>query len=231
LLNGALVAFGRVPSIVATLGTLSVLAGATELALGGKWIQNVPPGLRQFGTGSVFGFPNVVLVAAAVLLVSAWLAAKTPFGRRVYALGSNPKAAEWVGVPVRRVRMQVFVLSGLLVGIAALFGATQLQVIESGFGKGFELVVVAAVVVGGTSIRGGRGSVAGSVLGAGLLGIVGTALIFLRLGESATYWERAILGGFILLAVLGDQVFKGKRRKEKEERSEDASEPRGGARA
>jgi ribose/xylose/arabinose/galactoside ABC-type transport system permease subunit len=85
-----------------------------------------------------------------------------------------------------------------------LVSATQLQVIESGFGNGFELVAVASVIVGGTSIRGGRGSVTGTILGATLLGIISTALIFLRLGESAVYWERAIQGGLILLAILVD---------------------------
>ncbi|MCW5940931.1 MAG: ATP-binding cassette domain-containing protein [Fimbriimonadaceae bacterium] len=206
LLNGVLVSYGRVPSIIVTLGTLTVYRGATERLMAGRWIENLPDGLRAFGTGAFVGVPYGVLTAGTVVLIAAWLSLRTPFGRRVVALGSDPRSAELVGVPVHRVQMAVFALTGLGSGVAALFAATQLQVIESGFGNGFELVVVASVIVGGTSIRGGRGTVLGTVLGATLLGIVATVLIFLRLGESATYWERAIQGGLILLAVLGDHL-------------------------
>jgi rhamnose transport system ATP-binding protein len=211
LLNGFLVAYGRVPSIIATLGTLTVFAGITELLLGGKWITQVPLGLRELGTGAWAGLPYSVWTGLAIALLATWLAARTAFGRRVYALGSHPRAAEDVGVPTRKVRLGVFALTGLLTGVAALFAATQLQVIESGFGKGFELAAVAAVVVGGTSIRGGRGTVLGTVLGASLLGILGTTLIFLKLGESSTYWERAIQGAVILAAVLSESLGRKRR--------------------
>lgn len=204
LLNGLLIAWGKLPSIIVTLGTLTVYRGITELWLAGRWIEKLPDGLRAFGTGAIGGVPYSVLAAIAVVLSAAWLALRTPFGRRIVALGSEPRSAELVGIPVRRVRLAVFALTGLAAGFAALFAATQLQVIESGFGNGFELVVVASVIVGGTSIRGGRGTVLGTVLGATLLGTIATVLIFLRLGESATYWERAVQGGLILLAVLGD---------------------------
>ncbi len=203
-LNGLLVAIGRVPSIIVTLGMLTVARGVTEKTLGGKWIENMPSGLRSFGTGNLGGVPNCVLAALGMALLAIWIARRTRLGLQVYALGSNPQAAALRGVPIRRVQLAVFALVGFSVGVAALFSATQLQVIESGFGSGFELVAVASVIVGGTSIRGGRGSVWGTVLGASLMGIIGTVLIYLRLGESSIYWERAIQGGFILLAVLGD---------------------------
>jgi ABC-type sugar transport system ATPase subunit/ribose/xylose/arabinose/galactoside ABC-type transport system permease subunit len=208
LLNGVLVANGRVPSIIATLGMLTVLSGVTELLLGGKWITGMPPGLREFGTGALLGIPNSVLTAAAVAVASFWLAGKTAFGRRIYALGSHPEAALTLGLPVQRLKLAVFAWTGFLASVAALFSATQLQVIEAGFGKGIELAVVAAVVVGGVSIRGGKGTIVGVLLGAALLGSVKTMLIFLRLGESAVYWERAIQGGLILLAVLSDHFLR-----------------------
>ncbi len=211
LVNGLLTAVGRIPSIIVTLATLTLFSGVTELLLGGKWIQNLTGGLRAFGTGGLGPIPYSVLMAATIGLLAIGLSRKTAFGRRVFALGSNPEAAAAVGLPARRIRLLVFALSGLLCGVAALFGATQLQVIESGFGKGFELTVVAAVVVGGTSIRGGRGSVLGALIGAIALGIVGTLLIFLRLGESATYWERAIQGALILVAVLGEHFSRRRR--------------------
>jgi hypothetical protein len=202
--NGLLVAWARIPSIIVTLAMLTVLRGVTEKAMGGKWIENLPGGLRQFGTGSLAGIPIVVLVAVMSAAGAMWLAGRTRFGRQVYAIGSNPEAATLRGVKTGSVRIALFALTGLAAATAALVSATQLQVIESGFGNGFELVAVASVIVGGTSIRGGRGSVTGTILGATLLGIISTALIFLRLGESAVYWERAIQGGLILLAILVD---------------------------
>ncbi|MCO5297449.1 MAG: ATP-binding cassette domain-containing protein [Fimbriimonadaceae bacterium] len=210
LVNGLLVTFGRVPSIIATLATLSIFRGVTELLLGGRWVEHMPDGLRAFGTGSLAGLPYVVLAALAISVATIWVHRRTPFGRRVVALGSAPESAQRAGVPSRRIRLACFALAGLLAGVAALFSATQLQVVESGFGVGFELSVVAAVVVGGTSIRGGRGGMVGTLLGATLLGIVGSVLIYLRLGDAATYWERAIQGGFIVAAVLGDAL--GRRR-------------------
>jgi ABC-type sugar transport system ATPase subunit/ribose/xylose/arabinose/galactoside ABC-type transport system permease subunit len=208
LINGLLVTFGRVPSIIVTLGMLTILRGVTERTMGGKWIEKLPEGLRSFGTGNWLGLPYSVLMAIAFALFTWWLAKGTRFGVQVFALGSNPSAAKFRGVPEHRIKLCVFMLAGLAAGIAALFSATQLQIIESGFGSGFELVAIASVIVGGTSIQGGRGTVLGTVLGAITLGIVSTVLIFLKLGDSATYWERAIQGGFILVAILGDQIWR-----------------------
>lgn len=205
LLNGAIVAWGRVPSIIATLGTLTVFRGVTELLLGGRWIERMPEGLRAFGTGGLGGVPYSVMAALVFALAMGVLAHRTPFGLRVRALGSAPRSAEVVGVPGARLRWMLFALTGLACGVAALFSATQLRVVESGFGSGFELVAVASVIVGGTSIQGGRGTVLGTVFAAWLLGSLSTVLIFLRLGEAATYWERMAQGVLILAAVLLDR--------------------------
>jgi ribose/xylose/arabinose/galactoside ABC-type transport system permease subunit len=208
VVNGVLVAKARIPSIIVTLGMLTVFRGITERLMAGKWIENLPDGLREFGTGRLLGIPHGVTMAAAAALAGLWITRRTRFGLHTFAIGSNPQAAAMRGVPADRVRIALFALSGLAAAVAALFSATQLQVVESGFGTGFELVVIAAVVVGGTSIRGGEGSISGTVLGALLLGTISTALIFLRLGDSAVYWERAIQGGLILLAVIGDSLLR-----------------------
>lgn len=213
VVTGVLVAKAKVPSIIVTLGMLTVFRGLTELVMAGKWIENLPTGLREFGTGRFLGVPHAVTMAATAVLVGLWVTRRTRFGLQVFALGSNPQAALIHGVPTDRVRIALFALTGLAAAVATLFSATQLQVIESGFGSGFELVVIAAVVVGGTSIRGGEGSILGTLLGATLLGTISTVLIFLRLGDSATYWERAIQGGLILLAVVGDHVWRQRRRR------------------
>ena len=206
LVNGLLVTLGRVPSIIVTLGMMTMLQGVTEIVMGGEWIKALPPGLRFWGMGAIAGVPVAVGVAVLVALFCMGLARETPLGRRIYAVGSNPHAARLAGLKTHRVKLFVFTFTGFLTAVATLVSVPRLSVIESGIGRGFELLVVTAVVVGGTSVSGGRGSIVGSLLAVLLLGTVGTALIFLRLGESATYWERAIQGAFILLAVLADHL-------------------------
>jgi ribose/xylose/arabinose/galactoside ABC-type transport system permease subunit len=205
-LNGLLVAYARVPSIIVTLGMLTLLKGVTQLVLGGVWITDLPAAVREFGTGRVIGVPAPVLVAALIVAVSAVVAVSTPVGRRVYAAGSNREAAHTRGIDVRRLTLLAFTLTGLLTGIATLVSVTQLGVIDAGLGQGWELFVVTCVVVGGVSITGGKGSIVGAVLGVMLLGIVRTVLIFLKLDEQAVYWERSVQGGFILVAVLADRL-------------------------
>ncbi|MCC6677924.1 MAG: ABC transporter permease [Phycisphaerales bacterium] len=206
LLNGLLVTVGRVPSIIATLAMLTILRGVTEFIMGGRWITDLPPGIRALGTGGALGVPWCLWVAAAVVGVSVVIARRTPLGLRLYAVGGNAEAAGLARISTARVRIFAFMLLGLLTAVAALVAVPQQSVVESGIGVGFELVVVTAVVVGGTAIRGGTGGIAGTVLAALLLGSIRTALVFLNFGETATYWERGIQGGFILAAVLVDHL-------------------------
>ena len=212
LLNGWLVAFGRVPSIVATLGMLTVLRGTTDLLLAGNWITDLPPSVRWLGTAAPVGIPVCVWIAVALAAAVGFVLTRTPLGLRIRAVGGNANAAAMARVPVARVKLLTFALVGLLTAITALVCVPQQSVIESGIGVGFELVVVTAVVVGGTSIRGGTGGIVGTVLAAQLLGSIRTALIFLKIGEMATFWERAIQGAFILTAVLADHFAATPRR-------------------
>jgi rhamnose transport system permease protein len=206
LINGLLVTVGKVPSIIATLGMLTALIGVSDLVMAGSTIGNFPDTLRSFAIGHVGFIPVPVLVAAICIAACVVLTRYTPLGRRMYAVGSNPHAARLAGLPVQRLKLLAFVLTGALTALATLISAPQLDVIEAGFGRQFELLVVTAVVVGGTSISGGMGTIIGSALGVILLSLVRTVLIFLQLGVSATYWERAIQGGFIIAAVLADHV-------------------------
>ncbi len=206
LINGLLVTVGKVPSIIATLGMLTALIGVSDLVMAGSTIGNFPDTLRSFAIGQVGPIPVPVFVAALCIVACIVLTRYTPLGRRMYAVGSNPHAARLAGLPVQRLKLFAFVLTGALTALATLISAPQLDVIEAGFGRQFELLVVTAVVVGGTSISGGMGTIIGSALGVILLSLVRTVLIFLQLGVSATYWERAIQGGFIIAAVLADHV-------------------------
>lgn len=204
LLNGLLITIGRVPSIIATLGMLTILRGITEMLMGGEWITDLPAGLRALGTGAIAGIPISILTAAVITAVCIACARRTHLGLSSYAVGDNATAASLARISTTRIKLTAFAILGLLTGIAALVSVPQQSVIESGIGVGFELIVITAVVVGGTSIRGGVGAITGTLLAALLLGGIRTALVFLKLGETATYWERAIQGAFILAAVLAD---------------------------
>lgn len=202
-LNGWLVASVRIPSIVVTLATMVALRDALRWGTEGAWIQDLPAGFQWLGLSQT-SFPYAAL-AAALLLQTAlgWGLRRLPAGRAVYATGSNPDAARLAGFRPAAVTWSVFVLLGALTGLAAIVNSVRFNQIPSNAGLGLELKVIAAVVVGGTAITGGRGSVFGTLLGVVLLGAIGPGLTFL--GVSA-YWERALQGAIILVAVGLDAV-------------------------
>jgi len=197
-LNGALVAYVRIPSIVVTLATMTALRDGLRWATQGAWVENLPPDFQWFGLTQA-SYPVAALVAAVVLVGAVgWGLRNLAAGRAIYATGSNAEAARVSGINTRRVVFLVFVVTGALTGVAAVFNSVRFNQIPSNAGLGLELKVIAAVVVGGTAITGGRGSIAGTVLGVVLLGAIGPALIFL--GTSA-YWELALQGVVILAAI------------------------------
>jgi rhamnose transport system permease protein len=197
--NGALVAFVRIPSIVVTLAAMVALRDALRWVTGGAWVEDLPANFQWIGLPQDL-YPWVILATSASLAVLfGWVLQNLRAGRAIYAAGSNPEAARLCGIPTSKVRLWAFVTVGLLTGLAASLNATRFNQIPSNTGLGLEMKVIAAVVVGGTAIRGGRGRIVGTVLGVVLLGAIGPALTFL--GVNA-YWEKAIQGGIILLAIL-----------------------------
>jgi len=167
------------------------------------WVQDLPAGFQWFGLGQAGGRVAVVAAALLVFAAFAWSLRRLAGGRAVYATGSEPEAARLVGIRPRRVVFSTFVLMGGLVGLAALLTSIQFIDVQTNAGVGLELKVIAAVVVGGTSISGGRGSLFGTLVGVALLGAIGPALTFL--GTEA-HWERALQGLVILLAVATDAL-------------------------
>lgn len=198
--NGALVVWGGIPSIIVSLGMLSVLRGGVVLLTGGSWIQNLPDGF-YIGQRSVLGLPIPVLVAVVVLVAAALWMRYSPLGRQVYAVGANREAARLTGINVKRVQLMTFTVNGALVGLAALVFATRFSAIQTNAGVGFELQVITAAVVGGVSILGGVGTVLGAALGGLLLNVISKGMIFLRV---SAYWLLAVQGALILLAVVVD---------------------------
>jgi rhamnose transport system permease protein len=202
-LNGSLVAYLRMPSIVVTLASMVALRDALRWATEGAWVQNLPPGFQWFGLPQTT-YPFVACAIVVVLLGAvAWIMANVAIGRAVYATGSNETAARLAGLDTARVTFMVFIVAGALTGLAALLNSVRFNQIPSNAGIGVEMKVIAAAVVGGTAIRGGSGSLLGTLLGVVLLGAIGPALTFL--GVSA-YWERALQGAIILAAVAVDAL-------------------------
>jgi rhamnose transport system permease protein len=203
LANGLLVAYGRIPAIVTTLGMASILKGSLILSTGGRWIYGLPPGFAVSRT-SLLGIPvpifTVILFGVAFAL---WLKYSAQ-GRELYAVGGNAEAARLSGISERQVTIRVFVMNGLLVGLAAILYATNFTAIQSNVAPGFELTVITAAVIGGVSILGGTGNVAGALLGALLLQTIGTALVFLHIRAE---WFQTVQGSLILLTILLD-VFR-----------------------
>lgn len=200
-LNGLFVGWLRLPSIIVTLAMLVAWRDALRWATEGRWVQNLPPNFQWFGLGQTLGQWLIVIIALAVLVGFNWAMRNLGGGRAIYAVGSDAEAARLAGVEPPQVVFGVFVLMGALVGLAALLNAVRFSVVPSNAGLGLELKAVAAVVVGGTAITGGRGTVVGTLIGAALLGTIGTALTFAGINP---FWEKAIQGAIILAALVSD---------------------------
>lgn len=205
MVNGVVVTVFRVPAIVATLGTLSIFRGLDYLVAGSHQVPlaGLPAGFTDPARDSVLGIPIFVLVAVVVVVIGSVVLRLTPFGRQVYAVGSNPEAAEILGIPSRTVVFIAFSACGLLAGVAGVMWVMQFGTINGTSATGAVLAVVAAVVVGGVNIFGGSGTLAGAALGALFLGFIANALILVGLSQ---FWLQAIYGLVILVAVSADAI-------------------------
>jgi rhamnose transport system permease protein len=201
--NGWLIAFAGLPSIVVTLATMVILRESLRWAREGEAVRDLPAGFQWVGLSQTAGEWLLVGVGVVVLAAAGWAGRYLVAGRAVYAVGSDSEAARLAGVRPKRVTFNVFALMGALVALAALMNAVRMPQIDVNAGLGLELLVIAAVVVGGTAISGGRGTLLGTLAGVMLLVTIGPALTFLRLSAQ---WERAVQGLIILAAVASDSV-------------------------
>jgi rhamnose transport system permease protein len=205
LLNGVLVRYGKVPALVVTLGTLYIYRGITYSWAGGRQVNadKLPQHFLQFADDSVLGVPWLVLIAAVVVGGVSLVMRNYRAGRELYAMGSSPQAAELAGLPVARNLLGAFLLSGALAGLAGVLFAARFGTVDASAGTGYELNVVAAVVVGGVAVFGGSGTVWGAGLGALLLTVIGSALAVLNINQ---FWQQAIVGALIILAICADRL-------------------------
>jgi rhamnose transport system permease protein len=202
-INGMIIAMGKVPPIIATLGTLSIYRGLIFLYSNGSWINafELPASFKQLAKADPLGLPNLVIFAIVVALIVFFFLNYTQAGRNIYALGTNPDAAKISGIRTGQVIFMVYALSGLACGLAGVLWASRYEAAQTNTALGFELQTVAACVVGGVSLLGGIGTVPGILLGALLLGMIQNALTLVNISP---FWQLAVQGLLILLAVVAD---------------------------
>ena len=209
LVNGALVAFGRVPALVITLGTLYIYRGVVLTWAGSDRINagDLPRDFLRLGTRSIASIPILFIVALVVVCLVGYYLYAHRGGRELYAIGSDPDAAELYGLKVRRRVLAAFVLSGALAGLAGVMHAARYGTVSSAAGVGLELEAVAAVVIGGGALFGGRGTVWGAAIGAMLLVTIDRALPILGIPD---FWQRAVVGALIIGAIVLDRVLSAR---------------------
>ena len=205
LVNGVLVSFFRVPALVVTLGTLYVIQGLDYYWAHGQQINaaDVPDSLLELGSGGVGGIPYLPMITVVVMLAVGYYLRSFPSGREFYAIGSNPDAARLAGLPIRRRILTAYACSGILAGLAGVLWLARFGTVVADAAHGWELRVVAAVVVGGVAIVGGLGTVYGAALGALLLTTIGSVLVVLKVNS---FWQDAIAGLLLLLAISVDRL-------------------------
>ncbi len=209
-INGLLITQLNVAPFIATLGTLYVARGLALLSSDGRTFANLrgseefgSTGFPLIGAGDLLGIPWSIWTMAALACAAAYLAARTPLGRHIYAVGGNEKGAALSGVKVNRVKMFVYMFSGFCAAIVGLIISSQLVASHPATGETFELNAIAAAVLGGTSMSGGRGRIAGTIIGAFVIGILADGLVMMGV---SSFWQTVIKGLVIIAAVVVDQA-------------------------
>ena len=203
LVNGALAAYLALAPFIVTLGMMTLLRGLAYTLTEGRPIVASDLSFKMLGSGYWFGIPIPVYVMAIVYLVAWFLLERTSYGRHVYAVGGNPKAARLAGVKVERIVASVYVIAGTCAGIAGLIFAARVISAQPTAGEGYELDAIAAVVLGGTSLAGGRGRIIGTLIGSAILGVLTTGLILLNV---PFFTQLLVKGAVIIFAVAIDSL-------------------------
>ena len=197
--NGITITRFKVPPFVATLAMLTIARGLTMLWTGGFPITGLGENMAFIGTGWFFGIPMPVWISAVIVLAAVVLTNKTKLGRHIYAIGGNETAAKLSGIKIKKVKLIVYSIAGALAGVGGIIVTSRLDSAQPNAGFGFELDSIAAVVIGGTSLSGGKGTILGTVQGALIIGILNNGLVLLNVSP---FWQQVIKGFVILLAVV-----------------------------
>jgi len=201
LANGAVSAYWGIPSFIVTLGMLNIARGAALQWTQARSLYEFPDAFNDFGSATLLGAPAIFLVALALVALGWFVLNRTVFGRLIYAIGNNEEAVRLAGHSVRGHKIAAFVICGAMVGVGAVIYMTRLTIASPISGIGFELNAIAAVIIGGTSLSGGRGSIVGTLLGACIIGVLANGLILIGMSD---FLRQMVTGFVIILAVVLD---------------------------
>lgn len=201
--NGWMITKFKVPPFVATLAMLTIARGLTMLWTKGYPISSLGPKFDYIGTGWLLGIPVLVWISAITVALAVLLVKKTPIGRYIYAIGGNEQAARLSGIHINRVKIIVYTICGILAAVGGIMVTSRLDSAQPNAGTSYELDSIAAVVIGGTSLSGGRGTIMGTVLGAIIIGVLNNGLVLL---DVSPFWQQVIKGFVILLSVIVDKM-------------------------
>ena len=201
--NGFVITKFKVPPFVATLAMLTIARGFTMLYTEGHPISNLGDNFAYIGAGSFFHIPVPVWIAVAVVLLAVFITKKTKLGRYIYAIGGNETAAKLSGIRINKVKITVYSLGAALAAIGGIIVTSRLDSAQPNAGMSYELDAIAAVVIGGTSLNGGKGTIWGTVIGAVIIGVLNNGLVLLNVSP---FWQQVVKGGVILLAVIIDKL-------------------------
>ncbi len=203
LLNGLLITFGKIAPFVVTLGMITIARGLTLIYSGGYPVSGFSAGFREIGGGYVLGIPIPALIFVVTVIIAWYILNHTRLGRYTYAIGGNEETVKLSGVNVKFYKTMVYVIVGVASGLSALILTSRLNSAEAIAGQGYELDVIAAVVIGGTSLSGGRGSIIGTLIGALLIGVINNGMNLLGISP---YFQQVVKGALIIGAVILDRL-------------------------
>jgi len=207
LFNGFVITKFKVPPFVSTLAMLTIARGLTMLWTQGHPISNLGSSFSMIGTGWLLGIPVPVWIAGVVVLLAIFITRQTRLGRYIYAIGGNENAAVLSGISINKVKLIVYGIAGALAAVGGIMVTSRLDSAQPNAGTGYELDAIAAVVIGGTSLSGGKGSIGGTVMGAVIIGVLNNGLVLLNVSP---FWQQVVKGAVILIAVIIDKGGKKK---------------------
>ncbi len=205
-INGVLIAKSRLAPFIVTLGMMTAARGMALVYTSGRPVFNLSNGYDTIGTGYLFGIPLPVVIFIIVILFGVFTMRYTRFGRYVYAVGGNEMAAKASGINTDRILIAVYILQGVLAGVAGIVLSSRVMSASPSLGEGYELDAIAAAVIGGTSLMGGIGTISGTVVGALIIGVMNNGLDMLNV---SSYWQLIVKGAIIVFAVFLDKKTKG----------------------
>lgn len=208
-MNGFTVILSKVPPFIVTLGTMTIARGAALIISSGRPVSDLSESYNFLGNGDLFGIPIPILFLVGTYVVCHFVLTQTVFGRYVTAIGGNETAAWVAGIPVAKVKWWVYTLSGIFAALGGILLSARINTGQPNAGLGFELDAIAAVIIGGTSTRGGKGSMTGTLLGVLFIGVINNGLDLLNV---SAYWQQVVMGGIIILAVVLDSVYQKMKR-------------------